>query len=66
MHFSRANGLADELKSDPKVTWLVTFYAAWSPSSVNFAPIFSKLSSAYGLPNLKFGKFGESRIMSAK
>ena len=38
------------------VTWIVAFYAAWSPASINFAPVFSKISSAYNLPNLKFGK----------
>ena len=54
--YFRATGLDDELKRDPRVTWLVTFYAAWSPASINFAPIFSKLSADYGLPNLKFGK----------
>nr|ADD38247.1 Thioredoxin-related transmembrane protein 2 homolog [Lepeophtheirus salmonis] len=54
--YFRANGLDDELKRDPRVTWLVTFYTAWSPSSINFAPVFSKVSHAYSLPNLKFGK----------
>ena len=54
--YFRATGLDDELKRDPRVTWLVTFYAAWSPASINFAPIFSKLSADYGLSNLKFGK----------
>ncbi len=38
------------------MTWLICFYAAWSPSSINFAPTFAKLSSQYHLPNLKFGK----------
>ena len=56
MTYFRANGFNDELVRDPKVTWLVAFYAAWSPASINFAPTFSKLSSNYGLPNLKFGK----------
>ena len=54
--YFRATGLDDELKRDPRVTWLVTFYAAWSPACINFAPIFSKSSADYGLPNLKFGK----------
>ena len=30
---------------------------AWSPGCINFAPIYSKLSADYGLPNFKFGKF---------
>jgi len=59
--YFRANGLEDELRRDPKVTWLVTFYAAWSPSSVNFSPIFAKISANYGLPNLKFGKLDVGR-----
>ena len=54
--YFRATGLEDELKRDPRITWLVTFYAAWSPACINFAPIYSKLSANYGLPNLKFGK----------
>jgi len=59
--YFRATGLDDELKRDPRVTWLVTFYAAWSPACINFAPIFSKLSADYGLPNLKFGKLDVGR-----
>ena len=59
--YFRANGLEDELRRDPKVTWLVTFYAAWSPSAVNFSPIFAKISGEYGLPNLKFGKLDVGR-----
>ena len=54
--YFRAAGLDEELSRDPRVTWLVTFYAAWSPSCVNFSPIFSQLSAQYSLPNLKFGK----------
>jgi hypothetical protein len=45
--YFRANGLEEELKRDPRVTWLVCFYAAWSPSSGNFAPTFSKCSNTY-------------------
>lgn len=55
--YFRAGGLEDELKRDPRITWLVTFYAAWSPTCINFAPIYSKLSADYGLPNLKFGNW---------
>lgn len=54
--YFRATGLEDELKRDPRITWIVTFYAAWSPACINFAPTFSKLSADYGLANLKFGK----------
>merc|ERR1712004_26575 len=59
--YFRATGLDDELKRDPRVTWLVAFYAAWSPACINFAPIFSKLSADYGLANLKFGKLDVGR-----
>lgn len=40
-----ATGLQDELQRDTKVIWLITFYTAWNPSCVNFAPIFSQLSA---------------------
>ena len=54
---SRSNGLKEELEQRASgLTWVVAFYAAWSPASINFAPVFSKISSAYNLPNLKFGK----------
>ena len=72
--YFRANSLAEELARDTKVesvqlivgdislslkvVWIVTFYAAWSPACIDFASIFSKISSEYGLPNLKFGKVG--------
>lgn len=59
--YFRANSLSDELARDTKVVWLVTFYAAWSPSCINFANIFSKLSADYSLPNLKFGKLDVGR-----
>ena len=54
--YFRATGLDEEISRDHRVAWIITFYAAWSPSCVNFSPIFSKLSAAYSLPNLKFGK----------
>jgi len=44
------------------VTWLVAFYAAWSPACINFAHIFSKLSHNYSLPNLRFGKVDVGRF----
>lgn len=59
--YFRATGLDEELNRDLRVTWLVAFYAAWSPSCVNFSPIFSKLSAQYSLPNLKFGKIDVGR-----
>lgn len=59
--YFRSDGLDEELKRDLHVTWLVTFYAAWSPASINFSPVFAKISSQYGLPNLKFGKIDIGR-----
>lgn len=59
--YFRAAGLDDELTRDPRVTWLVTFYAAWSPACVNFSPMFSQMSAQYSLPNLKFGKIDVGR-----
>jgi len=59
--YFRANSLTEELQRDLKVVWLVTFYAAWSPSCINFTPTFAKLSAEYSLPNLKFGKIDVGR-----
>lgn len=60
--YFRSNGLKEELEQRAGgVTWIVAFYAAWSPASINFAPVFSKISSAYNLPNLKFGKIDVGR-----
>jgi len=59
--YFRDSGLQEELLRDPKVTWIVTFYAAWSPACLNFSHIFAKISSAYNLPNLKFGKVDVGR-----
>ena len=35
----------EELEHDRRVTWLIEFYAAWSPQCVSFAPTFSELSA---------------------
>ena len=37
------------MERDKRITWIITFYAAWSPQSVTFAPIFSEISSQYVL-----------------
>jgi len=60
--YFRGNSLTEELNRDKNVTWMVTFYAAWSPACIDFASIFSKLSNEYGLPNLKFGKVDVGRF----
>ncbi|OWF43330.1 thioredoxin-related transmembrane protein 2-B-like [Mizuhopecten yessoensis] len=54
--YFRGPNLDEEIKRDRRVTWLVTFYVAWSPPCVSFANIFSELSAEYSLENLKFGK----------
>ncbi|CAG0889483.1 unnamed protein product, partial [Darwinula stevensoni] len=60
IYFSGPN-LEEEISGDTKITWLVAFYAAWSPPCVQFAPLFAKLSAEYGLDNLKFGKLDVTR-----
>ncbi|BHF59470.1 hypothetical protein SprV_0100242900 [Sparganum proliferum] len=46
---------------DPRVTWIIAFYTAWSPACNALAPIFSELSHNYALPFLKFGKVDVTR-----
>ena len=43
--YFRGASLEDEIKRDKRIIWIVTFYTVWSPSCVNFASIFSKLSA---------------------
>jgi len=43
-------------------SWLIEFYTTWNPACVNFAPVFSELSSKYGLPNFQFGKVDVGRF----
>uniref|UniRef100_A0A0B6ZLZ9 Thioredoxin domain-containing protein n=1 Tax=Arion vulgaris TaxID=1028688 RepID=A0A0B6ZLZ9_9EUPU len=59
--YFRGPNLCEELERNKRVTWLITFYAAWSPKCVNFAPVFSELSHDYTLENLKFGKMDISK-----
>ncbi|KAL1501368.1 hypothetical protein ABEB36_006699 [Hypothenemus hampei] len=60
VYFRGESNLAEQLAAD-KATWLITFYTAWNPACVAFAPVFAKLSSDYGLDNLKFGKIDIGR-----
>ncbi|XP_072394886.1 thioredoxin-related transmembrane protein 2 homolog [Diabrotica undecimpunctata] len=64
-YFRGVQGLDEELQRDKKVTWIVTFYAVWNPACVNFAPVFSKLSTIYNIENLKFGKIDIGRYPDA-
>ena len=45
--YFNATSLDEELNRNKQVVWVVTFYAIWNPSCVNFASIFSKLSAEY-------------------
>lgn len=64
-YFRTLTGLDEELESNKNISWIVTFYTVWNPSCVNFAPIFSQLSSEYHLANLKFGKVDVGRFPEA-
>ncbi|KAK3733711.1 hypothetical protein QZH41_011246 [Actinostola sp. cb2023] len=44
VRFFRGPALNEELQQNPSVTWIVEFYAPWSPVCVRFAPIFAELS----------------------
>ncbi|XP_014676972.1 PREDICTED: thioredoxin-related transmembrane protein 2-A-like [Priapulus caudatus] len=59
--YFRGPHLEDEIKKDSRVTWIVAFYAAWSPDCISFASTFATMSIKYSLPNLKFGKMDASR-----
>jgi len=59
--YFRGPNLCDELRRDKNTTWVITFFVAWSPKCVSFAPVFSELSHEYSLDNLKFGKIDVSR-----
>jgi thiol-disulfide isomerase/thioredoxin len=45
--YFNATSLEEELNRNKKVVWIVTFYTVWSPSCVNFASIYAKLSAEY-------------------
>lgn len=62
--YFRGPHLEDEVQSDTRITWLVCFYAAWSPDCVSFAPVFASMSIKYSLPNLRFGKMDASRYQT--
>lgn len=43
--YFRGVNFEDELQRDKRVVWIVAFYTVWSPSCVNFASVFAKLSA---------------------
>jgi len=60
MYF-RGPNLNDEIERDKHITWLVEFYANWSPLCQQVAPVFASLSNKYALPNFKFAKMDVGR-----
>ncbi|XP_069023523.1 thioredoxin-related transmembrane protein 2-B [Embiotoca jacksoni] len=46
----------DELDRDGRVTWIVEFFANWSPECQSFASVYADLSLKYNCSGLKFGK----------
>ncbi|KAA0722116.1 Thioredoxin-related transmembrane protein 2-B [Triplophysa tibetana] len=46
----------EELEKDHRVTWIVEFFANWSPECQSFASVFADLSLKYNCEGLKFGK----------
>lgn len=65
IYFQGAQGLEDELNRDKKCSWFVTFYTAWNPACVTFAPVFAQMSVECALDNLKFGKVDVGRYPEA-
>ena len=59
--YFRGPFLDHELEREPRVTWLIEFYAAWSPVCVDFVPVFAEISNKYTLDNLKYGKIDITR-----
>ncbi|XP_048826616.1 thioredoxin-related transmembrane protein 2-B-like [Brienomyrus brachyistius] len=51
----------EELERDGRVTWIVEFFANWSPECQSFASIFADLSLKYNCAGLKFGKLDIGR-----
>ena len=54
--YFRGVNLDDEIQRDKRIVWVIAFYTVWSPSCVNFAPTFAKLSSKYFNLNQFFKK----------
>ena len=60
--YFRGPHLEEELQRDKRITWVITFFAAWSPPCVTFSSVFAELSNDYTLENLKFGKIDVSKF----
>lgn len=48
--------IEEELQKDTRITWIVEFFANWSPECQSFAPVFAELSLKYHSTFLRFGK----------
>lgn len=59
--YFEGNTLEEELKNNPRTTWLVEFYANWSSECLAFAGTFAQLSVDYDHSRLKFGKVDAGR-----
>ncbi|KAJ8247741.1 hypothetical protein GJAV_G00249750 [Gymnothorax javanicus] len=53
--------IEEELERDTRVTWIVEFFANWSPECQSFASIYADLSLKYNCTGLKFGKLDVGR-----
>ncbi|XP_051788550.1 thioredoxin-related transmembrane protein 2-B isoform X2 [Erpetoichthys calabaricus] len=51
----------EELEKDRRVTWLIEFFANWSPECQSFASVYADLSLKYNCAGLKFGKVDVGR-----
>ncbi|MBN3299412.1 thioredoxin-related transmembrane protein 2-B [Amia ocellicauda] len=51
----------EELQRDSRVTWIVEFFANWSPECQSFASVYADLSLKYNCAGLKFGKVDVGR-----
>ncbi|KAJ8371862.1 hypothetical protein AAFF_G00299000 [Aldrovandia affinis] len=53
--------IEEELERDSRVTWIVEFFANWSPECQSFASVYADLSLKYSCAGLKFGKVDVGR-----
>lgn len=53
--------IEEELERDTRVTWIVEFFANWSPECQSFASVYADLSLKYNCTGLKFGKLDVGR-----
>ncbi|KPP57048.1 thioredoxin-related transmembrane protein 2-B-like, partial [Scleropages formosus] len=51
----------EELQRDGRVTWIIEFFANWSPECQSFASVYADLSLKYSSAGLKFGKVDVGR-----